>query len=140
MEADGLTESDVAESIINAVAIYKRLRSRSRFRSRRVEYLQEGAVMPQTMRAFQVTVCPSCGSTSIHAMKGDWCGSYRGKQYMVKDLRYFQCPRCGEKVYDPAAMRRNTGSIPGIFEASAGAEICVVGPNQALQPPGFAGG
>ncbi len=39
MEIDGLTESDVAESIINAVAIYKRLRSRSRFRSRRFEYL-----------------------------------------------------------------------------------------------------
>ena len=39
MEADGLTESDVAESIINAVAIYKRLRSRSPFRSRRLEYL-----------------------------------------------------------------------------------------------------
>jgi hypothetical protein len=29
MESDGLTEFDVAESIINAVAIYKRLRSRS---------------------------------------------------------------------------------------------------------------
>lgn len=39
MEADGLTESDVAESIINAVAIYKRLRSRSPFRPRRLEYL-----------------------------------------------------------------------------------------------------
>jgi hypothetical protein len=39
MEADGLTEADVAESIINAVAIYKRLRSRSPVRSRRIEYL-----------------------------------------------------------------------------------------------------
>ena len=39
MEADRLTESDVAESIINAVAIYKRLRSRSPLRSRRAEYL-----------------------------------------------------------------------------------------------------
>jgi len=39
MEADGLTEIDVAESIINAVAIYKRLRSRSRQRSKRTEYL-----------------------------------------------------------------------------------------------------
>ena len=39
MEADGLTEFDVAESIINAVAISKRLRSRSPFRSRRTEYL-----------------------------------------------------------------------------------------------------
>jgi hypothetical protein len=39
MESDGLTEFDVAESIINAVAIYKRLRSRSRRRSSRIEYL-----------------------------------------------------------------------------------------------------
>ena len=39
MEADSLTESGVAESIINAVAIYKRLRSRSASRRRRIEYL-----------------------------------------------------------------------------------------------------
>ena len=39
MEADGLTELDVAESITNAVAIYKRLRSRSPQRQRRTEYL-----------------------------------------------------------------------------------------------------
>ena len=39
MESDGLTKFDVAESIVNAVAIYKRLRSRSRHRSARTEYL-----------------------------------------------------------------------------------------------------
>ncbi len=39
MEADGLTELDVAESILNAVAIYKRLRSRSPFRKQSREYL-----------------------------------------------------------------------------------------------------
>lgn len=38
MEADGLTELDVAESILNAVAIYKRLRSESAYRQER-EYL-----------------------------------------------------------------------------------------------------
>ncbi len=38
LEADGLTELDVAESILNAVAIYKRLRSISPHRSGR-EYL-----------------------------------------------------------------------------------------------------
>jgi hypothetical protein len=38
MEADGLTELDVAESILNAVAIHKRLRSRSPFR-KQWEYL-----------------------------------------------------------------------------------------------------
>lgn len=38
MELDGLTELDVAESILNAVAIYKKLRSESRLRKGR-EYL-----------------------------------------------------------------------------------------------------
>ena len=39
MEADALTELDVAESILNAVAIYKTLRSRSALRTRPREYL-----------------------------------------------------------------------------------------------------
>ena len=39
MEADGLTELDVAESILNAVAIYKTIRSRSPWRQQRSEYL-----------------------------------------------------------------------------------------------------
>lgn len=38
-EADGLTELDVAESIVNAVAIYKTIRSTSWLRKRRREYL-----------------------------------------------------------------------------------------------------
>ena len=39
MEADGITELDVAESILNAVAIYKTIRSESRFRRGLREYL-----------------------------------------------------------------------------------------------------
>jgi len=39
MEADSLSELDVAESILNAVAIYKTIRSRSLYRQRRIEYL-----------------------------------------------------------------------------------------------------
>jgi len=39
MEADGITELDVIESIINAVAIYKRLRSRSLSLEKAKEYL-----------------------------------------------------------------------------------------------------
>ena len=33
MESDGLTELNITESILNAVAIYKKLRSTSRFRA-----------------------------------------------------------------------------------------------------------
>ncbi len=39
MEADGLTELDVAESVVNAVAIYKKVRSRSPLRRQAREYL-----------------------------------------------------------------------------------------------------
>jgi hypothetical protein len=39
MEEERLTEADVAESILNAVAIYKRLRSTSPRRGKRTEYL-----------------------------------------------------------------------------------------------------
>ena len=39
METDDLTEADIAESILNADAIYKRVRSTSPLRKRRREYL-----------------------------------------------------------------------------------------------------
>jgi hypothetical protein len=39
MEVDCITELDVAESILNAVAIYKTIRSKSPFRKRGTEYL-----------------------------------------------------------------------------------------------------
>ncbi len=39
LEADGLTELDVVESIVNAVAIYKTIRSRSPYRKGAREYL-----------------------------------------------------------------------------------------------------
>lgn len=69
------------------------------------------------MRTFQVSACPSCGSTTIRTVKGDWSGSYQGKPYVVKELRYFQCPRCGEKVYDPRAMRRIQAVSPAFSKA-----------------------
>ncbi len=39
MEADSLTELDVAESILNATTIYKKIRSDSPFRQHQREYL-----------------------------------------------------------------------------------------------------
>jgi len=39
MEADGITEFDIVESILNAVTIYKTLRSRSPLREQAKEYL-----------------------------------------------------------------------------------------------------
>ncbi len=68
--------------------------------------------MSQVLRTFHIAACPSCGSTSIRAVRGDWSGDYKGRRYVVKDLRYFRCPRCGEKVYTPEAMRRIQAASP----------------------------
>lgn len=74
-------------------------------------------LMPRTMHSLDVSVCPSCGGTTIRAVRGGWSGRYQGKRYEVKDLRYFQCLRCGEKVYGPEAMRRIQAASPA-FTAS----------------------
>lgn len=72
--------------------------------------------MAQAMRSFHVSACPTCGSTRIRMVRGDWSGAFKRKRYMVKDLRYFQCPRCGEKVYDPEAMRRIQAVSPAFWK------------------------
>jgi YgiT-type zinc finger domain-containing protein len=64
------------------------------------------------MRSFNVSACPACGSTTIRTVRGDWSGTFKRKHYVVKDLRYFHCPRCGEKVYGPDAMRRIEAASP----------------------------
>jgi YgiT-type zinc finger domain-containing protein len=68
--------------------------------------------MSKVLRTFHVTACPSCGSTAIRAAKRDWSGNYKGRRYVVRSLRYYQCPRCGEKVYNPEAMRRIQAASP----------------------------
>lgn len=80
-------------------------------------FLQEGTVMSQATRTFHVTACPSCSSLAIRAVRKEWSGSYKGKRYIVKSLRYFHCPRCGEKVYDPEAMRRIQAASPAFSRA-----------------------
>ena len=59
-----------------------------------------------------ISVCPSCGSSAIRSVKGNWTGNFKGKKYTVPALAYFACPRCHEKIYPPEAMRRIQESSP----------------------------
>jgi YgiT-type zinc finger domain-containing protein len=68
--------------------------------------------MTQPKRPFHISTCPACGSTAIRAVQEDWSDSYAGKTYVVRNLRYFHCAQCGEKVYDPSAMRRIQAASP----------------------------
>ncbi len=53
-----------------------------------------------------ISECPTCGSDRIKKVKRDWSSKYQGKKYSIPSLEYYECPNCGEKVYDKDAMRR----------------------------------
>ena len=54
----------------------------------------------------KITTCPSCSSKKIKKVRRNWTGQLAGKSYTVPNLEYYECPDCGERVYDPEAMRR----------------------------------
>jgi YgiT-type zinc finger domain-containing protein len=68
--------------------------------------------MGRPNETFRIPACPACGSARIRAVQEDWSNTYAGKRYVVRRLRYFHCPQCGEKVYDPGAMRRIQAASP----------------------------
>lgn len=65
---------------------------------------------------FSISACPSCGSPAIRRVKGEWTGSYKGMSYTVGALEYYACPKCGEKVYSPEAMRRIQEASPAYLK------------------------
>ncbi len=68
--------------------------------------------MAQPKGTFHISACPACGSRGIRLIHEDWSDSYAGKRSVVRNLRYFHCAQCGEKVYDPSAMRRIQAASP----------------------------
>ena len=38
---------------------------------------------------------------------------YQGQRYIVPNLEFHECPDCGEKIYDPEAMRKIEAVSPG---------------------------
>jgi YgiT-type zinc finger domain-containing protein len=45
-------------------------------------------------------------------VRRDLAGEFEGRVYTVPDLEFFECPACGEKVFDKAAMRKIEGCSP----------------------------
>jgi YgiT-type zinc finger domain-containing protein len=60
----------------------------------------------------EIVTCPSCGSGKIKKVRRNWTSSFKGKKYTVPNLKYYECPDCGEKAYDRDAMREIEGHSP----------------------------
>jgi YgiT-type zinc finger domain-containing protein len=54
----------------------------------------------------KIVVCPNCKSREIRKVRRNWTGKFHGKTYLVPALEYYECPHCGEKIYDRQAMRK----------------------------------
>jgi YgiT-type zinc finger domain-containing protein len=64
------------------------------------------------MAMLEITTCPDCGSGKIKKVRRNWAGSFKGRRYTVPRLQYYECPDCGEKVYDRDAMREIEAHSP----------------------------
>jgi len=57
------------------------------------------------MTRIKLTVCPTCGS-KLKKVRKTVNGIRQGKRYSVPAVEFHECPECGERVYDPTAMRQ----------------------------------
>ena len=60
----------------------------------------------------KITICPTCGSDKIKRVRRNLTSSVQSKTYTVPNLEYYECPACGEKVYDREAMRKIAAHSP----------------------------
>ena len=68
-------------------------------------------------KTLTITRCPTCGSGKIKRVRRDVKREARGKKYVVRGLRFYECPACGERVYDRHAMRRIEAASPAYNKA-----------------------
>jgi YgiT-type zinc finger domain-containing protein len=60
----------------------------------------------------KITTCPTCGSKKIKRLKRDWVDEFKGETYIVPALEFYECPDCGERLYDAQAMRKIEAHSP----------------------------
>lgn len=52
----------------------------------------------------QIKTCPTCGSDKIRRVARDIVRKYKEQTYTIPKVEFYDCPNCGEKVYDREAM------------------------------------
>ncbi len=61
-----------------------------------------------------ITKCPTCGSEKIERIRRDWTATVGDRVLIVPDLEFYECPSCGERVYEPEAMQQIDASVPPV--------------------------
>ncbi len=67
----------------------------------------------------QLKTCPTCGSDKIKRVTRDLTRTYKGRKYTVPMVEFYECPNCGEKVFDHEAMRKIESHSPAYRKAKS---------------------
>jgi YgiT-type zinc finger domain-containing protein len=73
-----------------------------------------------------ITVCPSCAGSKVRLVQRDWTGEFEGQSYTVPRLDFYECPDCGERIYDREAMRRIEACSPAFAKRRRDEEALAV--------------
>ena len=65
----------------------------------------------------KLTGCPTCGSQKIRRVRKTVKRTHASQTYGVPDLAFWECPACGERVYDRNAMREIEAHLPAYQKA-----------------------
>lgn len=69
-----------------------------------------------------IQTCPTCGSDALEWVVKDVIRQYKGEAYTVPDLAFYECPQCGERVYDREAIQKIQAYSPAYHHDHALAE------------------
>ena len=61
----------------------------------------------------EIKICPTCGSGKIKRVRRNCRRTALGRSYTVPSLEFYECPDCGEKLYDSEAMEKIEAASPG---------------------------
>ena len=71
------------------------------------------------MTKLKLSICPTCGEENLKKVRRTVSGIRQGKKYSVPGVEFYECPDCGEHIYDPIAMRQiERGSGAGVRNKS----------------------
>jgi YgiT-type zinc finger domain-containing protein len=59
-----------------------------------------------------IKTCPTCGRGKLRRVKRDVECNFRGHAYTAPDIEFYECPNCGEKLYDQQAIRKMESHRP----------------------------
>ena len=65
-----------------------------------------------------ITRCPTCSSDQINKVCRDWTGAYQGQSYVVPEVAFYECPVCGERVFDWESLGKIQARSPAFAKRS----------------------